>query len=82
MSYRSHRRAALDESQPLAHRASHARSCALHVANGLRVQREAVIAAVAKRTGADLHAPADGDALARALDCLEALRLRQLPLDA
>ncbi len=43
MSFNSHKRKVLDESEPLQHRASHARSCALHVANALGLERDAVI---------------------------------------
>jgi hypothetical protein len=41
MSFSSHRSALQDDSLPLEQRASHARSCALHVANKLGVKREA-----------------------------------------
>jgi hypothetical protein len=75
MSLSANRRDALDESAPLAHRASHARSCALHVANKLGVGREEVIGYVEERTGANLRAPRDGAELVRAVAFLEALRL-------
>ena len=47
MSFSSHWRKLLDESEPLEHRASHARSCAIHVANKLGLKRDEVIELVA-----------------------------------
>lgn len=59
---------------PLEHRASHARSCALHVANKLGVKREAVIETVMRRTGRNLHAPESNECLVAAFQFLDALR--------
>ncbi|TLM99796.1 hypothetical protein FDZ73_21070 [bacterium] len=82
MSFSSNRRAVQDESLPLEHRASHARSCALHVANKLGVQREAVISEVAKKTGINLHGPVQAPELLQALAYLEALRHGDARLNA
>ena len=82
MSFSSNRRAVQDESLPLEHRASHARSCALHVANKLGVQREVVISAVAEKTGINLHGPVLGFELLQALAYLEALRHGEAQLNA
>ncbi len=74
MSFSSHRKAVFDDSRPLSHRASHARSCALHVANKLGIRREAVLLEVAAQTGVDLNQPSDADQLLKAFALLEALR--------
>jgi len=74
MSFNSHRRKLLNESEPLEHRASHARSCALHVANKLGVKREAVIELVSQRTGVSLHNPNNVTALLLAFEALENIR--------
>jgi hypothetical protein len=74
MSFSSHRRKFLDETEPLEHRASHARSCALHVANKLGLKREAVIELVAQQTGVSLHQPGSEASLLMAFEALEVLR--------
>lgn len=74
MSFNSNRRKALDENIPLDHRASHARSCALHVANKLGIKREDVIALVEKQTSVSLHYPENIAQLLLALEALEAIR--------
>lgn len=73
MSHNSHRNAVLDESSPLAHRASHARSCAIHVANRLGLRRDDVIRQVEASTGVDLAHPASVEDLLLAFDVLERL---------
>lgn len=74
MSFSSHRKKLLDESAPLEHRASHARSCALHVAEKLGVKREMIIEMVAAQTGGNLHSPKDTSEILLGLQALEALR--------
>ena len=74
MSFNSHRRKLLDESEPLEHRASHARSCALHVANKLGLEREVVIELVASETGVSLHDPESAAHLMIAYEALERIR--------
>lgn len=74
MSFASDRRKLLDEALPLHIRASHARSCALHIAEGLGLNREKVIETVNLRTGVDLNNPAHADDLLAAFKCLEELR--------
>lgn len=74
MSFNSHRRALLDETRPLAHRTSHARSCVLHLSNKLEIKREAAIQLILEMTGVDLDQPEDGAALIKALAAMEALR--------
>jgi hypothetical protein len=74
MSFSSNRKAVHEEALPLLHRASHARSCALHVANKVGTSREAVIALVLARTNVNLHEPKSGADLLLALECLESLR--------
>ena len=78
MSYSSHRHATLDESLPLANRASHARSCAIHVANKLGVKRDAVIASIAASTGVSLHQPGSGTELNIAMAAMDVLRTTAL----
>jgi hypothetical protein len=74
MSYSVHRRMVADATVPLEHRASHARSCALHVANKLAVTRSAVLEHVKRQTGVDLDMPGSDAALAVALASIETLR--------
>ncbi|SDG87453.1 hypothetical protein SAMN05216588_101267 [Pseudomonas flavescens] len=75
MSFNSHRRKLLDERSPLSHRASHARSCALLVAQKLGLQRDDVIEQVARKTGVDLDEPRSPAELLIALVELESMRL-------
>jgi hypothetical protein len=75
MSYTAHRRIASDVAEPLPHRASSARSCALHVAQKLRVPRSQIIAAVLGVTGVDLEQPSSGEAIVSAIEYLELLRM-------
>lgn len=74
MSWNSHRRKLPDESQPLAQRASHLRSCALLLTQERGVTRAAIIARVLEDSGVSLDEPADAAALLRAFTALEALR--------
>lgn len=74
MSWNSHRRKLLDESRPLAHRASHLRSCALLLAQKCGFTRATIIARVLEHSGVNLDEPADAAALLRAFAALEALR--------
>jgi hypothetical protein len=54
MSHNSHRKQALNETLPLKHRASHARSCAIYVANRLHISREEAIQKVEQGTNIPL----------------------------
>jgi prolyl-tRNA editing enzyme YbaK/EbsC (Cys-tRNA(Pro) deacylase) len=74
MSFASDKRKLHDESLPLNIRASHARSCALHVAQKLGFNREKVIKTVYLETGVDLINPAKAGDLLVAFKCLETLR--------
>ncbi len=74
MSYSVHRRMVADPTVPLEHRASHARSCALHVANKLAVKRGVVLEHVKQQTGVDLDMPGSDEALTVAFASIEALR--------
>lgn len=73
MSYTSHRKAVLDESLPMPHRASHARSCALLVARKCGTTREEILSRL-RSTDVDLEKPADAATLLQALDQLERWR--------
>ena len=74
MSYSVHRRMIADPSEPHERRASHARSCALHVANKLKVKRSVVLEHVKQQTGVDLDMPGSEEALAIAFVSIDALR--------
>jgi len=73
MSHSSSRKAVLDSSRSLAHRASHARSCANHVAARLGLSREQLIAHITELTGIDLNLPASEQELLRAFEHMESL---------
>ena len=74
MSYNTHKRQALDAASPLAHRASHARSCVLHVANAYHVHRDEILQRVKRLSSVDLLAVSTEEELGRAVACLDALR--------
>lgn len=76
MSYSSNRRDARDPARPLNHRVSHARSCAMLIAQKFNVHRDAVLERVRKRCGVDLNRVASEDELNRAIDLLEEIRFR------
>ncbi len=76
MSFNSHKRKLLDEAEPIEHRVSHARSCALHVANKLGLKRDAVIELVAQQTGVNLDQPISVANLLKAFEFLDTLRQR------
>jgi hypothetical protein len=71
MSFGSHCNAVLDQTLPLEHRASHARSCALHVANKLGLKRSDVLREVASRAGVDLECPEGVEQLVKAFGFLD-----------
>lgn len=77
MSFNSHKKKLLDETEPLSHRASHARSCALLVARKIGLSRDALIEMVARQTGVNLHKPQSVAELLIALADLEKIRLGQ-----
>lgn len=73
MSHSSSRRKVLDAEGLLAHRASHARSCANHVANRLGITRSELLMKVEKGTGASLISPLTEDELLKAFHYMENL---------
>ena len=75
MSYSSNRRAAIDLVRPLPHRISHARSCAVAVAEKYRVSRESIIALVSERCGVDLMTAKESEAIIRAIGVLDQMKL-------
>jgi len=79
MSFNSSRRKSLDETLPLQIRASHARSCALHVAEKLKLTRETVIAEVVERIGIDLRNLESSESILTAIECLDKLRKGGVP---
>ena len=76
MSWASHRKAVHDASRPLPHRASHLRSCAMHVARMLGVAREVLFSRVRAGCGVDMERIADAQALLAAMAYLESVRPR------
>jgi hypothetical protein len=74
MSYSAHRRDALDPGQPVAHRASHARSCAVHVSQKFQVHRDVVLDRILQLCGVDLRLVPAGEDLVRAMETLEWIR--------
>lgn len=74
MSFSSHRIRALDASLPIAHRASHARSCAVCVCEKLRVPRSKVIEEIQKMCGVNLNDVTSGSELIDAIEALESIR--------
>jgi hypothetical protein len=79
MSFSAHRRDALDRDLPLSKRASHARSCAVHVAEKWRVKRSVVLKAVHQKCGVDLTVVATDVEIETAIRVLEDLKLHGLP---
>ena len=73
MSHSSSKRKVLDMEAPLAHRASHARSCANHVANRLGITRSELLMKVESDTGASLISPLTEDELMNAFYYMENL---------
>src|SRR5262245_29282922 len=79
MSFSAHRRDALDRDLPLSNRASHARSCAVHVAEKWRIKRSVVLIAVHQRCGVDLTAVGADVEIETAIRVLEDLKVHGLP---
>jgi len=73
MSHSSSRIRASDANLPLAHRASHARSCVNHVANRLGLTREQLLQQVLEQTAIDLCDPRNEEELVTALAYVEGL---------
>ena len=78
MSFSSSRRNALDNPKPLEHRASHARSCAMLVAQKWNVPREEVIQKIQGLCGIDLEHPTSAFDLEHAMKYLELIRANGL----
>lgn len=73
MSHSSSRRRVLDTASPLAHRASHARSCANHVANRLGISRSDLLIKIGEDSGASLASPLTEEELMKAFHYMENL---------
>ncbi len=73
MSHSSSRRRVLDTASPLAHRASHARSCANHVANRLGITRKELLTNIEKNSGSSLVSPLTEEELMKAFRYMENL---------
>lgn len=73
MSHSSARKKVLDAAIPLAHRASHARSCANHVANRLGITRRELLMKVEKDSGSNLASPLTEEELINAFNYMEGL---------
>ncbi|QCR38097.1 hypothetical protein C1N62_18365 (plasmid) [Nissabacter sp. SGAir0207] len=61
MSHSSSRKRVLDPTRPLAHRASHARSCVNHVANRLGITRYELMKKVEEEIGINLESPPESE---------------------
>ncbi len=75
MSYSSNRRDALDVKLPLNHRVSHARSCAMLVAQKWKVLRSVVLETVNLKCGVDLNSVTSEHEIEPAIRTLEQLRM-------
>ncbi|MOA38868.1 hypothetical protein D3C78_1605970 [compost metagenome] len=73
MSHSSSRTRVLDTARPLAHRASHARSCANHVANRLGITHSELLIKVEEDSGASLVSPQTEEELMKAFYYMENL---------
>lgn len=71
MSHNSERNRVRDPSRPFLHRASSARSCAIHVANRLGMKRDELIALVEVETGISLHRPGTPERLMLAFEHMQ-----------
>lgn len=63
----------LNTAMPLAQRASHARSCANHVANRLGMTRSELLIKVEKESGSNLESPLTEEELMNAFNYMESL---------
>ena len=75
MSFSTNRRDALDPALPLDHRASHARSCAMLVAQKWGITRNVVIETIFERCGVDLSALETDNQIVTAIAALEDIRV-------
>ncbi len=73
MSHSSSKRKVLDIEGLLAHKASHTRSCANHVANRLGITCSELLVKVENDTGASLISPLTEEELLKALNYMENL---------
>ncbi|EKN5941850.1 hypothetical protein DVP82_12820 [Yersinia enterocolitica] len=73
MSHSSSRRRVLDTASPLTHRASHARSCANHVANRLGIPRSELLIKIEEDSGASLVSPLTEEELMKEFHYMENL---------
>lgn len=73
MSHSSSRARVSDTASPLARRASHARSCANHVANRLGITRSELLIKVEEDSGASLVSPLTEQELMKAFNYMESL---------
>lgn len=74
MSYSSSKRHALDQTMPLPHRMSNARSCAMRVGQKHHVRRSVIIAEVQRLSGVDLMVLQTDDCIERAIAALDQLK--------
>lgn len=73
MSHSSAKKKVLNTAMPLAHRASHARSCANHVAHRLGMTRSELLIKVEKESGSNLESPLTEEELMNAFNYMESL---------
>jgi hypothetical protein len=74
MSFSTNRRNALDPDRPMAHRLSHARSCAMLMAQKYKVPRSAILDFVRKTSGINLAGPVTESELIEAVRILALIK--------
>jgi hypothetical protein len=74
VSYSANRRDALDPALPIAHRMSHARSCAMLMGQKYWVPRSVILDLVRRTCGVDLTAPASDPEIAEAIGALDRIK--------
>lgn len=70
MSFSAHKRDALDATEPVLHRMSHLRSCAMLMGQKYRVPRSEIIDRVRELSGVDIMQPATDEEIHRAVEAL------------
>lgn len=80
MSFSAHKRDALDATEPVLHRMSHLRSCAMLMGQKYRVPRSEIIDRVRELSGVDIMQPATDEEIHRAVEAM--VNIKQVGLSA
>lgn len=78
MSYSTNRRDALDPGLPIAHRLSHARSCAMLLGQKYSIHRFVILDLIRRSCGVDLEAPAAEPDIIAAIGALDRIKAEGL----